>query len=84
MSADLHKALLTDGSALSLLALAHIERLDDTINEYGRKIASKNAEIDLLADRTMPKVVAPNIDCIKELEIAGMPAAASVLRRMGK
>ena len=82
MSADLNKALLNDGSSLSLLALAHIERQNDIINEYGRKIASKNAEIDLLADRTKPKVVAPNIDCIKALEGAGMREAASILRRM--
>ena len=81
---DLHKALLTDGSALSLLALARIENQNDIIAEYGKRIAAKNAEIDLLADRTIPKIVAPNIDCIKELEIAGMPAAASLLRRMGK
>lgn len=81
---DLEKALLTDGSALSLLALARIENQNDIIAEYGKRIAAKNAEIDLLADRTIPKIVAPNIDCIKELEIAGMPAAASLLRRMGK
>ena len=79
---DLEKALLTDGSALSLLALAHIENQNDIIAEYGKRIAAKNAEIDLMADRTIPKIVAPNIDCIKALEGAGMREAASVLRRM--
>ena len=81
---DLEKALLTDGSALSLLALARIENQNDIIAEYGKRIAAKNAEIDFLADRTATKIVAPNIDCIKALEEAGMREAASVLRRMGK
>jgi hypothetical protein len=82
MSSDLKKALLTDGSALSLLALAHIERHDDIILECGKQLTIKNAEIDLMADRTVTKIVAPNINCIKALEEAGMPQAASVLRRM--
>ena len=82
MSADLKKALLADGSALSLLALAHIERQEDFIAEVDKRISALNAEIDLMLDRTIPKVVAPNINCIKALEEAGMPSAASVLRRM--
>ena len=82
MSSDLKKALLTDGSALSLLALAHIERHDDIILECGKQLAIKNAEIDLMADMGVTKIVAPNINCIKALEEAGMPQAASVLRRM--
>lgn len=82
MSADLKKALLADGSSLALLALAHIERHDDIIEEYGRRIAAKNAEIDLMADMGVTKIVAPNINCIKALEEAGMPQAASILRRM--
>jgi hypothetical protein len=82
MSSDLKKALLTDGSALSLLALAHIERHDDIILECGRQLAIKNAEIDLMADMGVTKIVAPNINCILALEEAGMPSAASVLRRM--
>jgi hypothetical protein len=82
VSSDLKKALLTDGSALSLLALAHIERHDDIILECGKQLAIKNAEIDLMADMGVTKIVAPNINCIKALEEAGMPQAASVLRRM--
>lgn len=82
MSADLKKALLNDGSALSLLALAHIERHDDIILECGKQLAAKNADIDFLSDRTATKIVAPNVNCIKALEEAGMPQAASVLRRM--
>jgi hypothetical protein len=81
---DLEKALLTDGSALSLLALARIENQEDIIAEYGKRIAAKNAEIDLMADMGVTKIVAPNIDCIKALEEVGMREAASVLRRMGK
>ena len=65
MSSDLKKALLTDGSALSLLALAHIERHDDIILECGKQLAIKNAEIDLMADMGVTKIVAPNINCIK-------------------
>lgn len=79
---DLKKALLTDGSSLSLLALAHIERHDDIIRDLEKKIATLSAEIDFLADRTATKIVAPNITCILALEEAGMPQAASVLRRM--
>ena len=82
MSSDLKKALLTDGSALSLLALAHIERHDDIIRDLEKKIATLSAEIDLMADMGVTKIVAPNINCIKALEEAGMPQAASVLRRM--
>lgn len=82
MSSDLKKALLADASALSLLALSCIENQDDIIRQFDKRIAAKNAEIDLLADRSFPKVVAPNIDCILALETAGMMEAASILRRM--
>ena len=82
MSADLKKALLTDGSALSLLALAHIERQEDFIAEVDKRVAKLSAEIDLMADMGVTKIVAPNINCIKALEEAGMREAASVLRRM--
>jgi hypothetical protein len=82
MSADLKKALLTDGSALSLLALAHIERHDDIIAEVDKRVAKLSAEIDLMADMGVTKIVAPNVNCILALEEAGMPQAASVLRRM--
>jgi hypothetical protein len=82
MSADLKKALLTDGSALSLLALAHIERQEDFIADVDKRVAALSATIDLLEDRTIPKIVAPNINCIKALEGAGMREAASILRRM--
>ena len=82
MSADLKKALLADGSALSLLALAHIERQEDFIAEVDKRVAKLSAEIDLMADMGVTKIVAPNINCIFALEEAGMPSAASVLRRM--
>jgi hypothetical protein len=82
MSSDLRKALLADGSALSLLALAHIERQEDFIAEVDRRISALNAEIDLMADMGVTKIVAPNINCILALEEAGMPSAASILRRM--
>lgn len=82
MKSDLEKALLADASALSLLALAHIENQNDFIREIEQKVTKLSAEIDLLSDRGFTKVVAPNINCILALEAAGMMEAASILRRM--
>jgi hypothetical protein len=82
MKSDLEKALLADGSPLSLLALAHIENQNDFVREVEKKVTKLSAEIDLLEDRGFTKVVVPNIDCILALEAAGMRDAASVLRRM--
>lgn len=82
MKSDLEKALLADGSSLSLLALAHIENQNDFIREVEKRVTNLSAEIDLLCDRGFTKVVAPNIECILALEEAGMMEAASILRRM--
>jgi hypothetical protein len=82
MKSDIEKALLADASALSLLALAHIENQNDFIREIEQKVTKLSAEIDLLSDRGFTKVVAPNINCILALEAAGMMEAASILRRM--
>jgi hypothetical protein len=82
MKSNLEKALLADGSALSLLALAHIENQNDFVREVESKVAILSAEIDILLDRGFKKIVAPNIDCILALEAVGMMEAASVLRRM--
>ena len=82
MKSDLEKALLADASALSLLALAHIENQNDFIREVEKKVTKLSAEIDLLSDRGFTKVVAPNIKCILALEAVGMRDAASILRRM--
>jgi hypothetical protein len=82
MKSDLEKALLANGSPLSLLALAHIENQNDFIREVEKKVTKLSADIDLLSDRGFTKVVAPNIDCILALEAAGMMEAASILRRM--
>ena len=82
MKSDIEKALLADASALSLLALAHIENQNDFIREIEQKVTQLSAEIDLLSDRGFTKVVAPNINCILALEAAGMLEASSILRRM--
>jgi len=82
MKSNLEKALLADGSPLSLLALAHIENQNDFVREVEKKVTNLSAEIDLLADRGFTKVVMPNVECILALEAAGMRDAASVLRRM--
>jgi hypothetical protein len=82
MKSDLEKALLADASALSLLALSHIENQKDFIREVEKKVTKLSAEIDLLSDRGFAKVVAPNINCILALEAVGMMEAASILRRM--
>jgi hypothetical protein len=79
---NLEKALLADGSPLSLLALAHIENQNDFIRSVEKKVTSLSAEVDLLSDRGFKKAVAPNIECILALEAVGMRDAASILRRM--
>jgi hypothetical protein len=82
MKSNLEKALLADGSPLSLLALAHIENQNDFIREVEKKVTKLSAEVDLLEDRGFTKVVTPNFECILSLEAAGMMEAASILRRM--
>jgi hypothetical protein len=82
MKSNLEKALLADGSPLSLLALAHIENQNDFIRAVEKKVTKLSADIDLLSDRGFTKVVTPNIDCILALEAVGMMEAASILRRM--
>jgi hypothetical protein len=82
MTSDLKKALMADASPLSLLALAHIENQEDFIKEIDSRVSELSATIDLLGDRGFKKVVAPNTECIKALETAGMMEAASILRRM--
>ena len=82
MKSDLEKSLLADASALSLLALAHIENQNDFIREVEKKVTKLSAEIDLLSDCGFAKVVMPNVECILALEAVGMMEAASILRRM--
>jgi len=82
MKSDLEKALLANGSPLSLLALAHIENQNDFIREVEKKVTKLSADVDLLSDRGFAKVVMPNVECILALEAAGMMEASSILRRM--